>query len=111
TLPTSTIPIEDGDSFREEINIFTGTGDLLPPSIESNDYDSKGDIHFLEELLVNDSISLPENELSNFDHHDDPSFRRPPPEPPNVESFLYFEPDSGELISDVKNNVDKLNED
>nr|GEW78408.1 hypothetical protein [Tanacetum cinerariifolium] len=74
TLPTSTIPIEDGDSFREEINIFTGMDDLLPPHIESDDYDSEGDIHFLEELISNDSISFPENESSNFDHHDDPHF-------------------------------------
>nr|GFC29637.1 hypothetical protein [Tanacetum cinerariifolium] len=31
TLPTSPIPVEDSDSQREEINIFTGTDDLLPP--------------------------------------------------------------------------------
>nr|GEU42274.1 hypothetical protein [Tanacetum cinerariifolium] len=31
TLPTSPIPIEDSDSQREEIDIFTGTDDLLPP--------------------------------------------------------------------------------
>nr|GEX30434.1 hypothetical protein [Tanacetum cinerariifolium] len=47
TLPTSPIPVEDSDSQREEIDIFTGTDDLLPPSIESDDYDSKGDIQFL----------------------------------------------------------------
>nr|GEX74476.1 hypothetical protein [Tanacetum cinerariifolium] len=50
------------------------------------------DIHFLEELLSNDSLPLPENESSNFDHHDDPSFPRPPPEPPDVEVFFDFEP-------------------
>nr|GEU65243.1 hypothetical protein [Tanacetum cinerariifolium] len=86
TLPSSTILVEDSDSLWEEIDIFT-------------------------ELLVNDSISLPKNESSNFDHHDDPSFPRPPPEPPNVESFFDFEPDSRELISDVKSNIDELNED
>nr|GFD27963.1 hypothetical protein [Tanacetum cinerariifolium] len=66
TLPTSTIPVEDGDSFREDIDIFTGTDDSLPQGIESDDYDSEGDINFLEELIVNDSISLPKNESSNF---------------------------------------------
>nr|GEV07479.1 hypothetical protein [Tanacetum cinerariifolium] len=71
TLPSSIIPVEDSDSLREEIDIFTGTDDLLPPGIENNDYDSEGDIHFLKELLVNNSISLPRNESSNFDHHDD----------------------------------------
>nr|GEV30674.1 reverse transcriptase domain-containing protein [Tanacetum cinerariifolium] len=80
TLPTSPIPVEDN---------------------------SEGDIHFLEELLSNDSISLPENESSNFDHHDDPSFPRPPPEPPDVE--IFFEPDSSILTTNVvKENEDKV---
>nr|GEW98697.1 hypothetical protein [Tanacetum cinerariifolium] len=61
-------------------------------SHESDDYDTEGDIHFLEELPGNDSIPLPENESSNFDHHDDPSFPRPLPEPSNVEVFFDFGP-------------------
>nr|GEX75456.1 hypothetical protein [Tanacetum cinerariifolium] len=101
------ISLIESDSQREEIDIFTGTNDLLPPSIESDDYDSKGDIHFLEELLVNDSISIPENEASDFDHQDDLLFPRPPPEPLDVE--FDFEPNSGEVISAVMNNNDKLN--
>nr|GEZ77673.1 hypothetical protein [Tanacetum cinerariifolium] len=111
TLSTSHIPIEDSDSQRDEIDIFTGTDYLLPPGIKSEDYDSEGDIHFLEELLINDSISLPENESSNFDHHDNPSFPRPPLEPPDVEVFFDFKPSSGELISAMKNNIDDLDED
>nr|GEV09949.1 hypothetical protein [Tanacetum cinerariifolium] len=111
TLPSSTIPVEDGDSLREEIDIFTSTNDLLPLDIESDDYDSERDIHFLEELLVNDSISIPKNESSNFDHHDNLSFPRPPPEPPDVEFFFDFEPNSREVISAVMNNIDELNED
>nr|GEW36614.1 hypothetical protein [Tanacetum cinerariifolium] len=111
TLPTSPIPVEDGDSQREEINIFTGTDDLMPPGIESDDYDSEGDIYFLEELLVNDSIPLPENDSSNFDHQDDPSYPRPPLELSDVEFFFDFEPNSGELISVVMNNIDELNKD
>nr|GEX93973.1 hypothetical protein [Tanacetum cinerariifolium] len=94
TLPTSPIRVEDSDSLREEIDIFTGTDDLIPPGIESDDYDLEGDIHFLEELLGNDSIPLPENESSNFDHHDDPSFPLPPPKPPDVEFFFDFESNS-----------------
>nr|GEU49035.1 reverse transcriptase domain-containing protein [Tanacetum cinerariifolium] len=105
TLPTSSILIEDSDSQREEINIFTGTDELLPPDFKSDDYDSEGDIHFLEELLVDDSIPFLENELSNFDYHDDSLFPRPLPEPPDDE---FFEP---EVISAVKNNNDELNED
>nr|GEV54636.1 hypothetical protein [Tanacetum cinerariifolium] len=111
TLPTSPIPVEDSDSLREEIDIFTGTDDLMPSDIESDDYDSEGDIHFLKDLLSNDFIPLLENESSNFDHHDDPSFPHPPSEPPDVEVFFDFEPNSGELISAVMNNIDELNED
>nr|GEY90948.1 hypothetical protein [Tanacetum cinerariifolium] len=99
TLPTSPIPVEDCDSLREEIDIFTDTDDLMPLGIKSDEYDSKGDNHFLE------------NESSNFDHHNDPSFLRPSPEPPDVEVFFDFDPNSGELISAVMNNIDELNKD
>nr|GEW68514.1 hypothetical protein [Tanacetum cinerariifolium] len=92
TLPTSPILIEDSDSQREEIDIFTGTDDLLPQSIKSDDYDSEGDLYFLEEILVNDSIAILKNESSNSDHQDDQSFPRPPSEPPDVESFFDLEP-------------------
>nr|GEW81564.1 hypothetical protein [Tanacetum cinerariifolium] len=111
TIPSYPIPVEDSNSLREEIDIFTGTDDFMHLGIESDNYDSEGDIHFLEELLSNDSISLPENKSSNFDHHDDPSFPRPPLETPDVKVFFDFEPNSGELISAVMNNIDELNED
>nr|GEY18687.1 hypothetical protein [Tanacetum cinerariifolium] len=62
TLPTSPIPVEDSDSQREEIEIFTGTGDLLPP------------------------------------------------EPPDVEFLFDLEPNLGEVISAVMNDIDELNE-
>nr|GEX68339.1 hypothetical protein [Tanacetum cinerariifolium] len=70
--------------FDEETDIFTGTDNLMPPGSENDDDDSEGNIHIFEELLVNDFILLPENESSNFDYHDDLSFPRPPPEPPDV---------------------------
>nr|GEU77211.1 hypothetical protein [Tanacetum cinerariifolium] len=93
------------DSQMEEIDLFLYMNDLMPPGIESGDYDSKGDIHFLEELLCNDTLPLPENKSSNFDHHDDPSFPRPPPEPPDVEIFFDFEPDTGVLIVTVVEDI------
>nr|GEU72782.1 transposase, Ptta/En/Spm, transposase, Tnp1/En/Spm-like protein [Tanacetum cinerariifolium] len=108
TLPTSPILVEDGDSQREEIDIFTGMDDLLPPGIESKNYDSEGDINFLEELLVDDFIPILKNESSNFDHQDDPLYPRHPLEPPDVEFFFDLEPD---LIAAVMKNIDKLNED
>nr|GEX69835.1 hypothetical protein [Tanacetum cinerariifolium] len=93
SLSLSPIPVENSDSFIDEIDLLLATDGLMPPGSESGDYDSEGDIHFLEEILVNDSISLSKNESSNFDHHDDPSFPRPPSEPPDVEFFFDVESD------------------
>nr|GEU75100.1 hypothetical protein [Tanacetum cinerariifolium] len=105
SLFPSPIPVEDSDSQMEEIDLFLATDDLMPPGIENDDYDSEGDIHFLEELLSNDTLSLPENESSNFDHHDDLSFSRPPSEPPDVEVFFNFEPDTGVLTAKVAEGI------
>ncbi|GKF52367.1 hypothetical protein Tco_0159277, partial [Tanacetum coccineum] len=59
SLSPSPILIEDSDSHMQEIDLFLASDDSMPPGIENDDYDSEGDIHFLEELLNNDSISLP----------------------------------------------------
>ncbi|GJT26218.1 hypothetical protein Tco_0906493 [Tanacetum coccineum] len=53
----SPIPV---DSLMEEIDLFLTTDDSMPPGIENDDYDSEGDILFLEELLRNDSPLLHE---------------------------------------------------
>nr|GFC34326.1 hypothetical protein [Tanacetum cinerariifolium] len=55
----SPIPNEDSDSFMEEINLFLTPDDPMPPSIE-DDEDSEGDILFLERLLHDDPIPLPD---------------------------------------------------
>nr|GEV06550.1 hypothetical protein [Tanacetum cinerariifolium] len=94
SLSLSHIPVEDGESHMEEIDLFLPTDDLMPPGIENDDYDSEGDIYFLEELFSNDLIPLLENESFNFDHYDELSFPRPPPEPPDVEVFFDFKLDS-----------------
>nr|GFA80984.1 hypothetical protein [Tanacetum cinerariifolium] len=99
------------DPLLEEVDLFLASDNLIPPGIKNIDYDSEGDIHFLEELLVNDSNPIPENESSDFDHQDDSSFSCPPLEPPDVEFFFDFEPNSGEVISAVINNIDELIED
>nr|GEX16961.1 hypothetical protein [Tanacetum cinerariifolium] len=110
SLSPSTIPVEDSDSLRDEIDLFLATDELLLLNIKSDDYDSEGDIHFLEELLIDDSIPLPENESSNFDHQDNnPSFPRPPPEPPDADAE--FEPNSGDVISALMNNIYELIDD
>ncbi|GJZ71029.1 hypothetical protein Tco_0634880 [Tanacetum coccineum] len=90
----------------EEIDLFLDSDDSMPPSIENDDYDSEGDIRFLEELLSNNSPPLPENELFSLDQFDDPSLPSPPPEQPAVEISLNFEPHAP-----VINNFDELNED
>nr|GFB51636.1 hypothetical protein [Tanacetum cinerariifolium] len=76
----SSIPIEDSDSLMEEIDLSFTLDDLMLPGIENDDYDSEEDMHILEELLSNDSLSLPENESFHFDI---PSSPRPPAKPPN----------------------------
>nr|GEU51483.1 hypothetical protein [Tanacetum cinerariifolium] len=63
----SPIPVEDSDSLRDEIDLSLTSNDLMPSSIEDDDYNSKGDILILEELLSNDSLSLLENESFYFD--------------------------------------------
>ncbi|GJT03499.1 reverse transcriptase domain-containing protein [Tanacetum coccineum] len=54
SLPSSTTLIEDSDSNREEIDIFSGPNDSIPPGIES-DFDSEEDI--IDNLLNDDPIS------------------------------------------------------
>nr|GEY30852.1 hypothetical protein [Tanacetum cinerariifolium] len=107
SLSPSPIPFEDSDSQMEEINLFLATDDLMPPGIKNDDYDSEGDIHFLKELLSNDPLPLSENESSNFDHHDDLSFSRPPPEPQDDDVFFDFKPDTGVLIAKVVEDISK----
>nr|GEW42330.1 hypothetical protein [Tanacetum cinerariifolium] len=81
----SPIPIEDSDSLMEEIDLSFTLDDLMPPSIEEDDYDSERDMLIFEELLGNNSLSLPENESFNFDI---PSFSRPPAKPPDDDSGI-----------------------
>nr|GFB71957.1 hypothetical protein [Tanacetum cinerariifolium] len=58
-----------------------------------------GDVRFLEELLIDDSILS--HELSDDNFEDNPSILRPPLKPPDVESFFDLKPDMiAEEISD-----------
>nr|GEV34344.1 hypothetical protein [Tanacetum cinerariifolium] len=129
-LSNEDVPMEDFKLYSnslfddEEINsnkidphYFNVEYDLIE-SLSNQDtlFDSSPKFDYLEEgifiFLKNCSTSLIlENESSNFDHHDDLSFPRPPPEPPDVEFLFDFEYNSGELISAVMNNIDELNED
>nr|GEX87786.1 hypothetical protein [Tanacetum cinerariifolium] len=82
SIPSLPIPVQDGDSQREEIDIITSTDDVLPPGVE-NDDDSDGEI-----------------DASDFDN---PSVPLPPPIPPDEE--LDFEIDFGDEISVVRNTI------
>nr|GFB05709.1 hypothetical protein [Tanacetum cinerariifolium] len=53
-------PNKDSDSFMEEIDLFLNPDDPMPPSIEDDNNDSEGDILFLEILLHDDHIPLPD---------------------------------------------------
>ncbi|GKD16812.1 hypothetical protein Tco_1205970, partial [Tanacetum coccineum] len=98
----SPIPVEDSDSLMEEIDLFLTPDDSMPPGIENDDYDSEGDILFLEELLSNDSPSLPINE--SF-HCDVPSSPRPHAKPPDDDEI---EPDTGVLTAKVVGDISEL---
>ncbi|GKE73618.1 hypothetical protein Tco_1535659 [Tanacetum coccineum] len=43
SLPTFPIPVENSDSLREEIDIFSGLDDSRPPGFENDDYKSIDD--------------------------------------------------------------------
>nr|GEU55549.1 hypothetical protein [Tanacetum cinerariifolium] len=135
SIPSLPIPVQDGNSQREKIDIVTETDDVLPLSVENDDdssndplleeadlflsdnsipsgiensaVDPEGDIHFLEELLIDNSILSHESSDSNFE--DNPSIPRPPSEPPDAE--FDFKPDAGKEIPVVMNDKDKFDED
>nr|GEW59626.1 hypothetical protein [Tanacetum cinerariifolium] len=97
SFSTFPIPVEDSDSFMEEFDLSFTLDDPMPTGIEEDDYDSERDILFLEELLSNDSLSLPENESFHFDI---PLSPRPPAKPPDDEF----------IKSSVENLVPKASE-
>ncbi|GKF19523.1 hypothetical protein Tco_0068161 [Tanacetum coccineum] len=53
--PSSPIPVVDSDFLIEKVDTYLVPEDSIPPGIES-DFDSKGDIVFLDNLLNNDPI-------------------------------------------------------
>nr|GEX46006.1 hypothetical protein [Tanacetum cinerariifolium] len=63
SLSSLTIPIQESDSYQEEIDVVAVMDDVLPPSVDNDDSDE-------------------ESEDSDFDN---PSLPLPPPEPPDKE--------------------------
>nr|GFA42407.1 hypothetical protein [Tanacetum cinerariifolium] len=89
------------NSLLEEVDLFL-SDNSIPPGIENVADDPEGDIRFLEELLIDDSILSHESPNSNFE--DNPSVPRPPPEPPDIKT------DTGEEIPVVMNDKDVFND-
>nr|GFA76247.1 hypothetical protein [Tanacetum cinerariifolium] len=85
SLSPSPIPVKDSDFFMEESDLSFTPDNPMPSGIEEDDYDFERDILILEELLSNNSLSLPENESFHFDI---PSSPRPPAKPPDGNSGI-----------------------
>ncbi|GJV32076.1 reverse transcriptase domain-containing protein [Tanacetum coccineum] len=90
SLPTSTTLIEDSDSNREEIDIFSGPDDSIPPGIES-DFDSEEDI--IDNLLNDDPI--PEYEHLTLDMEPNVLVIK------NINEDECFDPGGGEINVEV----------
>nr|GFA70914.1 hypothetical protein [Tanacetum cinerariifolium] len=75
----------------------------IPPGIENVADDPEGDVRFLEELLIDDSILS--HESFDFNFKNNPSISRSPPEPPDDK--LDLEP---EVISAVMKDIDEPDE-
>nr|GEV20060.1 hypothetical protein [Tanacetum cinerariifolium] len=86
------------DPLLEEANLFL-SDNSIPPGIENVSYDPEGDICFLKELLINDSILS--HESFDFNFKENLLIPRPPPEPPDAKT------DAGEEIPVVMNEKDE----
>ncbi|GJY34974.1 hypothetical protein Tco_0420352 [Tanacetum coccineum] len=112
------IPITDSDSFFEEFDTSLSHLDNSLPEFKTfSDHTEERELAIEPDqerstsVVISDNLNDPllellEFESFHFDLHDDPSFPRPPSEPPDVEICLNFEPDTP-----VLNNFDELNED
>nr|GEV85001.1 hypothetical protein [Tanacetum cinerariifolium] len=76
------------DPLLEEADLFLASDNSILSGIENVANDSEGDIHFLEELLIDDSIPINESSDSNFE--DNPSVPLTPPEPPDADFELHL---------------------
>ncbi|GKC39039.1 hypothetical protein Tco_1051423 [Tanacetum coccineum] len=120
SLPTSTTLVEDSNSNREEINIFYGPDDSIPPGIES-DFDSEEDIidNLLNDNLIHERLTIDIEPdvpvINNVDELNEDEFFDPGGGKINVEvddSFTFFTrtflpyltyPEVSSLLSSTKN--------
>nr|GEW30223.1 hypothetical protein [Tanacetum cinerariifolium] len=95
------IPVEDNDSPMEEIDLSFIPDDSMPPSIEEDDYEFEKDMLIFEELLINNSLSLPENESFHFDI---PSSSRPLAKPSDDDSGIL----TVKVVGDISEQFGRL---
>nr|GFD17344.1 hypothetical protein [Tanacetum cinerariifolium] len=103
------LPPSDDNNDDLSNDLVLGEADLflsdnsIPPGIENFADDPEGDIRFLEELLIDDSILSHESFDSSFE--DSPLIPRPPLKPSDVETY------AREEIAVVMIDKDKFNDD
>ncbi|GJY09603.1 hypothetical protein Tco_0377788 [Tanacetum coccineum] len=95
------IPVVDSDAFFEESDTSLSHSNNSLPEFES--FSDQTEETRSGSTTTHANYSLPEYESFHFDN---PSFSRPPPEPPDVEICLHFEPDAP-----VIDNFNELNDD
>ncbi|GKE67237.1 hypothetical protein Tco_1521398 [Tanacetum coccineum] len=107
----SSVPIfvTDSGSFFEESDTLLSHSDNYLPEFETFSDHTEETRRGLTSIVISDNSNVPLLELPEFEsfHFDlNPSFPRPPPEPPDVEISLIIEPDAP-----VIDNFNKLNDD
>nr|GEX54493.1 hypothetical protein [Tanacetum cinerariifolium] len=95
SFSSSPIPVEDSDPFMEEVDLFFASDGSIPPGIDSDYSNSEGDNLFLERLLHDDHIPLPDTlDFSNIVRVFLPFFTYP------VTSLILFSSESEDTIFD-----------
>nr|GFB63619.1 hypothetical protein [Tanacetum cinerariifolium] len=94
SIPSLPIPVQDGNSQQEEIDVFTSTDDVLPSSVDKGDDSSDDPLLEEADLFLSDN-SIPPG-IENL--ADDPEGDIQPPD---------TETDAGEEIPVVMNDKDK----
>nr|GEX19017.1 hypothetical protein [Tanacetum cinerariifolium] len=87
------------DPLMEVVDLYLALKNSIPLGIENIDYDSEGDILFLEEFLRDDSLPLLEFESFHFYLYDDPSSPRPSKKPPDDGGIL-----TTKVVDDISYN-------
>ncbi|GKC24062.1 hypothetical protein Tco_1026212, partial [Tanacetum coccineum] len=107
SLKDNPIPVVDSDAFFEESDTSLSHLDNSLPEFETFSNHTEEARSGLTSVVISDNSNDLLLEILEFESfHFDPSFPRPPPEPPDVEISLVIETDIHEI-----NDFDKLNGD